>query len=825
MNRELHALLLHHLSYVIQEVQKEHENEVSVSGSVNLKVIRNVFTGSSRTGKSSLIYILLFNKVREDKQSTPLMEKAKVVIMKAIKKVGEGESPWRLLNDDEFSKYLYRAQNSSETNKEIDTRINLKLGQNEKAADDSQSHLPNTDDIEGSQVEGSEMDTGEVESFKTNKHTMNIADTEGSRNISTHTLPKTDGFKEDKKNLTTDIDNVPDKTGEKDVKKDIKGSEMDTGEVESSNGGGNIEAVVANIIKKLESEEGMSIEDQTFLFLLDTGGQPAFQNALPLLLDFPCNFVQVFKASRDLTAPYINAHNPDGKGDIEQYNTQSSIDLMEQSLTAAYTMSLKCSSESQEAKRPPLCLFLVGTHRNELIKLGSGKAADIEDKNTKTIYSRLKNKPYEMKLCSPEANKYYLLDSHLVGTEEENEESIQMVNLLRRHLSKEEAGLQRPVSKAWFVFHMLVSHYIESEKRFLWKYEDLKSLFFRVTQNATDDKFIAFLHRFRCLGFYVYHPKLTGSNDWVCTDATFFYEEVSKLLTVHYSKKCEPPDPRCRYYWESAKINKDGCTKKEFTDWLKIRPDVVPAMPWMLAMLEHFGLAASKGQLCYIPLALTAETTELPLKSSVVNLGFTFRFSNDDDVNSYCLPTGLFHRLAVDMISNREPEEGIAFQNWKPRFAESNNRNLKFVGHRRTVFLILKEGHFEVCFLVKKSLGDVAQIGKAVKEVGQEIKTRLLYVSKKVFGKDFLGETSETSRKSSGTSSKGIASLQQGVPCQITHDPPLPNHLMVFIGRGEKECTLKEDIKDLSTIEEIWLNNIDTSKLQVSHLVIKHIIM
>ena len=329
-------------------------------------------------------------------------------VMKAIKNV-ESATLWSVISDDEFSKYIYRAQNSSETNKEIDTGINLKLGQKEKAADDSQSHLPN-------------------------------------------------------------------KSGSKD---DFKGSQMDTGEVESSDAGGNIEAAIANIIEKLGSEKGMSIEDQTFVFLLDTGGQPAFQNALPLLLDFPCNFVQVFKASRDLTAPYTNALNPDGKGDIKQDNTQSSIDLMEQSLTAAYTMSLKCSSELQEAKRPPLCLFLVGTHRNELIKLGSSKAAAVEKKNTETLCRRLKNKPYEMKLCSPEANIYYLLDSHLVGTEEEKKESIRMVNLLRRHLSKEEAGLQLPVPKAWFVFHTLVSHYIETEKKFLWKYERLEELVFQ----------------------------------------------------------------------------------------------------------------------------------------------------------------------------------------------------------------------------------------------------------------------------------------------------------------------------------------------------------
>ena len=45
--------------------------------------------------------------------------------------------------------------------------------------------------------------------------------------------------------------------------------------------------------------EGQSDEKESicFIYLLDTGGQPSFQNVIPLLVDFPCNFVHVFKAS------------------------------------------------------------------------------------------------------------------------------------------------------------------------------------------------------------------------------------------------------------------------------------------------------------------------------------------------------------------------------------------------------------------------------------------------------------------------------------------------------------------------------------------------
>ena len=51
-----------------------------------------------------------------------------------------------------------------------------------------------------------------------------------------------------------------------------------------------------------ESEEGKRIQltDAFFIHLLDTGGQPSFQDVLPLLLDVPSTYVQVFNAALGL---------------------------------------------------------------------------------------------------------------------------------------------------------------------------------------------------------------------------------------------------------------------------------------------------------------------------------------------------------------------------------------------------------------------------------------------------------------------------------------------------------------------------------------------
>ena len=47
----------------------------------------------------------------------------------------------------------------------------------------------------------------------------------------------------------------------------------------------------------------INLKKASFVHLLDTGGQPSFQDALPLLLDVPCTYIQVFNAAQDLDQP------------------------------------------------------------------------------------------------------------------------------------------------------------------------------------------------------------------------------------------------------------------------------------------------------------------------------------------------------------------------------------------------------------------------------------------------------------------------------------------------------------------------------------------
>ena len=44
----------------------------------------------------------------------------------------------------------------------------------------------------------------------------------------------------------------------------------------------------------------IELKDAFFIHLLDTGSQPLFQEVLPLLLDVPCTYIQVFNAAHSL---------------------------------------------------------------------------------------------------------------------------------------------------------------------------------------------------------------------------------------------------------------------------------------------------------------------------------------------------------------------------------------------------------------------------------------------------------------------------------------------------------------------------------------------
>ena len=153
--------------------------------------------------------------------------------------------------------------------------------------------------------------------------------------------------------------------------------------------------------KALLNNLGTGVEDQIlqtarFVHLLDSGGQPPFQDALPLLLQVPCTYVLVFDASQDLNKPLCITYRCEGASEEEQANSETGWEMILRLLSSVHTLAQKCSRSMADFQEKGGCLpqfriLLVGTFKDRLIREGRlQEAIEAINKHIKA----LEKKPY-----------------------------------------------------------------------------------------------------------------------------------------------------------------------------------------------------------------------------------------------------------------------------------------------------------------------------------------------------------------------------------------------------------------------------------------------
>ena len=275
------------------------------------------------------------------------------------------------------------------------------------------------------------------------------------------------------------------------------------------------------------NEEVHKLREVTFVYLLDTGGQSSFQDALPMLLDFPCNFVQTFNASCKLTDPYADTYCRDGETEVRSQgeNMQTPWELMQQSLMAAYTMSFKHKHHLAQfgGQDPELRIFIVGTHLDKVVdSVEREELLSSHDKvlrqTTSKVYHEFREFP---QVTYKNHRSYALLDSQFRA---ESDHSKKVLSDLREQLSDEKACMKLTIPKLWYCLQLIIR---KIDKK-MWRYTDLKQFCIDesyIAENQADEQLQALLSLFHSLGFFVYFnlPNLDNEEDWICSEATFFY--------------------------------------------------------------------------------------------------------------------------------------------------------------------------------------------------------------------------------------------------------------------------------------------------------------
>ena len=518
----------------------------------------------------------------------------------------------------------------------------------------------------------------------------------------------------------------------------------------------------------------IKLKNASFIHLLDTGGQPSFQDVLPLLLDVPCTYIQVFNASRSLYERIPVTYRPNEHTVVSLGDAECGRDMMLRSFSSMHTMAQKYSKElatfrQKDSSPPQLRIFVVGTHKDELIAQGR---LDEATKEIKTFLETLKGKPYYNSIqWDSKGQKFYLINALSVIDRP-------YVNDLRERISSE-GFLKLDVPLMWFICQEVTRC---TPKKFF-RLQDLEAFcrkhHFVDGENAAS-QFRALLQLLTLLGFYAFFDleDVTDEANFVCTDRGIFLKEVSTLLAVQFSV---PKGPEMESFKETGIL---VFSKKCFKQ-LGICQEM--DAQWFLKSLQHLGIAAqlhSNSEDCndcqeyFIPAALPQSLPTQDPVASVAPLCLTYKIKAGTTSSYTFMPRGVFCRLAVELIR----------QGWKICRKEKSTRTLLAFSYREfTIFLKDSSGYISLIPQVVEEISTIPELHAECVRLLDTIRDVLSLSAKAILGSNF----------------GSVAKLAVGFecPCQEV----VMDHLAVPSETGKAlECLEKDSKQDFSNEQHIW---------------------
>ena len=464
----------------------------------------------------------------------------------------------------------------------------------------------------------------------------------------------------------------------------------------------------------------IKLKNASFIHLLDTGGQPSFQDVLPLLLDVPCTYIQVFNTSRSLYERIPVTYRPNDYTVVSLGDAECGRDMMLRSFSSMHTMAQKYSKElatfrQKDSLPPQLRIFVVGTHKDELIAQGR---LDEATKEIKTFLDTLKGKPYYNSIqWDLKGQQFFLINALSVNDRA-------YINDLRECISSE-GFLKLDVPLMWFICQEVTCC---TPKKFF-RLQDLEAFcrkhHFVDGENAAS-QFRALLQLLTLLGFYAFFDleDVPDEANFVCTDRGVFLKEVSTVLAVQFSV---PKGPEMESFKETGIL---VFTRKCFKQ-LGICQEM--NAQWFLKALQHLGIAAhlpSKDGLerYFIPAALPQSSRDQKPTASVAPLCLTYTTEEDAGSSQYSyMPRGVFCRLAVELIR----------QGWKIIAKESTRTLLLFRRREFEIFLKENSGYISLIPQVVEEISTIPELHAECVHLRDTVIHGLSLSAKAVLGSNF----------------------------------------------------------------------------------------
>ena len=213
-----------------------------------------------------------------------------------------------------------------------------------------------------------------------------------------------------------------------------------------------------------------NLKDASIIHLLDTGGKPSFQDTLPLLLDVPCTYIQVFNSAQDLDQPVpITYLRNDHTEETLPPSTEMVWEMMLWSFSSMHIMAHKNlrelpSFQQEENQLPQLGVFVVGTFKDQLVEEVRLKEA-VHDISKRL--RELEGKPYYHYTQKNTAGQPCYLISNMAVKENDRAD----VNSLHEHLSSARSSLKLKVPVRWYICKQIT----QGASQNFFRFQDLKN--------------------------------------------------------------------------------------------------------------------------------------------------------------------------------------------------------------------------------------------------------------------------------------------------------------------------------------------------------------
>ena len=585
-------------------------------GSVDVAINRNIIMGPPATGKSCLKHLLVHNKPKEVKISTPVMAKPEVVSISAEKCAVEGTSVWLPLSDEKMACSIRSSCLSRQYH--------------------ITAAIPK-DPPEDRRAKPKQLVTKINQSTVTSEIPSRASREKGGHKAGDlpHPVPSS----------------LPMLT-----------SQSVFLEAHSS--------LMRDLGAGLEKE--LRLNGARFVHLLDTGGQPSFQDVLPLLLDIPCTYVHVFNAALDLDQPVPVTYRPNASTEVKVTASSETVwGMTLRSLSSVQTLAYKVSRIASvlplNMRFPTFRTVLVGTFKDQLMKMGITATATA--KISKRI-ELLEKKPYYSHIVPNSDGQLFFLVNNMQHGEasQRTQEDQASIDDLRVVLSHSDGALKTKIPIGWFHFEMVTRKVPQKFFPFAELLEHARELKC-VSSADPSHEFRSLLQLFHSLGVFTFVDH-NDVSDTVCTDNSVFLQEVSKLLAIQFIEI-----PKCM---AAKRFKKTGILilDEDLFNELGILEEVDRV--WLLRCLCHLGVTACLSPPdastvdYFMPAALPSEVSLESAPGSAAPLQVAFAFDENAFISTQDLPRGIFTRLAVELAKKKNwkvvPEKStrlaIQFQ-WK----------------------------------------------------------------------------------------------------------------------------------------------------------------